>query len=389
MKGGLSGAIARANAALKEDGVRLAIEEIATGLRLRGTLPPKPEPGQKVGQGKPYRQRINLGHPANRDGLRDIKALAYQISQSLRTPGAFDWESLGVTATQSETKTVGDWVKEFEADYFSRKPRTAQTETTWRGDYRAVFKELDPSVELTAAVAIAAVKVKPPETRQRKRWCLAIGLLCQFAGVDVDLKPYRRGTSARHRKPDPKPIPTDDQIAAWLAGDYPVTKRRDGRTFQWAFATIAAFGLRPHEALAVERIERCPTGLTWIATIGEQTKTGARTVRASRPDWVERWQLWKLNPPTTGLKNNRDIGGFLAHAWRSLVPGSEPFTLYGLRHAHGMRCEQVLKIDPAIVAIEMGHSVAIHLAHYSQRRESDREAAFAVALGGDGTRENP
>lgn len=134
-------------------------------------------------KGKPSQQLVSLGLYFNAAGIQsaerkaqkcDAKHLtvAKQRHWTLMRPrelglNEFRWENWLVNSTSYGT--CGYWIKEFETDYFNRKSRTEQTETTWDTDYKHIFKRLNADADLTEDSLIELVFTTEPDTRQRKR----------------------------------------------------------------------------------------------------------------------------------------------------------------------------------------------------------------------------
>jgi hypothetical protein len=126
------GRLAQANGRLKIAKVGVTIEVKGNRLLLRATLPPKPNSSKT----NYYQQRLYLGYHANPAGLKVAEQEARKIG-ALLDCGEFLWSPY--ITSENQSGTVTDWVSRYEADYFIRRRRTPQSETTWRDDYQKSF----------------------------------------------------------------------------------------------------------------------------------------------------------------------------------------------------------------------------------------------------------
>ena len=230
--------IKAANGRLKNNYCGLKIEQIGGKLYLRGTLPPKP----KTGKTQPYQQRISAAN-ANSEGVKIAERLAKKISVQLDAK-TFDWNDYLDADAVEQSKTIGDWVTEFEKDYFSRKQRTYKTETTWRVEYRAVFKFLPLNEQLTIEnLKLTILNHSEPDTRSRKRFCQTLALLAKFGGLNSDFS-YLVG-NYNHKSRKSRDIPTDKQIQDFYF-------QINNASWRWVYGMIATYGLRNHEVFFID-----------------------------------------------------------------------------------------------------------------------------------------
>lgn len=161
------------------------------------------------------------------------------------------------------------WVDKFREDFYQR----GSSETTWNGDYWKIFKRLPMNETLTATVLHELVIGTKPNTKTRKRACMAVRQLAQFAGVAYDPKRYEGKYSPD--SVDPRSIPSDEFIVSeW--------SRLKNSGWKWVFGILATYGLRPHEAFRLD-FEALRTGEP-ILQVQRNTKTGCRQVWAYPPE---------------------------------------------------------------------------------------------------------
>ncbi|MBE9078144.1 hypothetical protein IQ241_12725 [Romeria aff. gracilis LEGE 07310] len=108
--------------------VRIVTPGESERLYLRGTFPPKPGSGKS----QSYQKRISLGIYFNPAGIKRAEAEAQRLNHLLML-GQFDWSDW--LTVKQRGQMVGQWLKEFERDYFIRRERNPKSETTWEKDY--------------------------------------------------------------------------------------------------------------------------------------------------------------------------------------------------------------------------------------------------------------
>jgi hypothetical protein len=220
------GRLAQANGRLKIAKVGVAIEVKGGRLLLRATLPPKPTSSNA----SYYQQRLYLGYHANPTGLKLAEQEARKIG-ALLDCGEFSWSPY--ITSQNQSGTVKDWIARYEADYFIRRRRTPQSETTWRDDYQKVFSELPPDELLTVTLLTKAIGAKTPDTRTRRRFVDVCTRLAKFAGLDANFAALK-GTYSSDSVV--RSVPSDRQIAE-------SAKQIPNRSWRWAYGMMATYGL--------------------------------------------------------------------------------------------------------------------------------------------------
>ena len=340
--------LVEANGRLRAGRAGVTISPVKGMLYLRATLPPKPSSSKD----KPYQQRLSLGIRANVPGVKKAEAEARKLSADLANK-EFDWGNWTNSDRPSSAKTIGDWVSEFEADYFRRRGRTPKTETTWDKDYRLPFSRLPQHRQLTGDILIeTAVSLWDPDTRSRQRACACFGRLAKFAGIEVNLSQYRGDYSPK--AVNPRDLPSDEAIVK-------LWKSEENESWRNAIALIATYGLRPHEIFYVEQgtTLKEPPGVCTVT----DGKTGWRQVWPYMPEW---WELFGLNGslvlPSLTARKNQEYGIRIAQWVKRHDYGIVP---YDLRHAWAARTA-VMGLDPAIAAKMMGHDLSVHTKVYHQ-----------------------
>lgn len=337
-KDDFSARLGAANDRLRAAKVKVAIGQTGDRLWLRATLPPKTGSTQI----ESHQQRIYLALPANPSGLAQAEKEARKVA-ALLVCKEFSWEPYIKQAVEP-THTVGNWVVRFEQDYWVRRQRTPQAESTWKADYQKVFSKLPVTEPLTHDLLRQAIAATTPDTRTRQRWCKICARLAKFAGLEADFKDLMGSYSAF--KPTPRTIPTDETIAEWWA-------KVPNPHWQVVYGLLACYGLRPHEVFS------CDRSALPLLRVGRETKTGERIVYPLYPEWVTQWQLTGELPIVSG-KTNSDLGQRVTRAFGRY---GIPFKPYDLRHAWAIR-SIAFGLDISLASAQMGHSVQIHTQIY-------------------------
>lgn len=352
--------IAAINRDLKARKTGCTVQLIGDRLYLRGTFPPKPGDGKS----KAYFQRIALGIYANPAGIKRARLEAEKLGSDLAL-GRFNWADWIEAATpKPKQKTVGDWLKEYEAEYFLLNPRNPTTEHTWYQNYELMFRRLGLENVLTHELMLEVISQTQPGSRIRQRLCDAYNRLARFAGMDANFRKLRGENEPKRRE-----IPPDDLILE-------CRKLFDASpSWQWIYSVIAAYGLRNHEAFKIE-LDTIKVGP--LITIREDTKTGRRKALPCWPEWYELFELSNPIVPVNRGRNNPIIGQRVSKKFREF---GVPFTPYDLRHAWAIRVAR-LGVPDSIAARLQGHSLEMHSGVYLEHL-SDRDylAAFELMRG--------
>jgi len=349
----------QANGRLKASRVGVKIEQVGNRLYLRATLPPKPN-SNKAG---PYQQRISLGVHANPNGVKLAEAEARKVGALLDCK-EFSWNPY-LSSQPEKGKTVADWIVQFEADYFTRRSRNPKSETTWKGDYLKVLRQLPQEAELTPRLLEEAVKATPADTKTRLRFCMVLGAFAKLAEIDFDPRPLKGSYSPK--RVTPRDLPTDEAIAYWF-------NQLSNPRWRWAYGMIATYGIRPHELFHLN-VDRLKQGIGIIDVV--EGKTGARQVWPCYPEWVEQFSLREVQLPQVSGRNNSELGERCSHYFGD---AGVPIKLYNLRHRWAVRTLE-FGLDISLAAQQMGHSVAIHSDLYHAWISEDvHQRAFEALL---------
>ncbi len=352
--------IKEANGRLKNNYCGLRIEQIGGRLYIRGTLPPK----SFSGKNEDYQQRISIAN-ANSEGVKIAEKLAKKISVQLDAK-TFDWADY-MESVINPAPNIGELISEFKKNYFQRRSKNFKSESTWKVEYVSVFKMLDSNSQLTPDILKTAILSTTPDTRTRKRFCLTLGALAKFAGLDLDLSPYSGNYSPKSRKA--RDLPTDKTIVEWYH------KIKDSK-WQWVYGILATYGLRNHEVFFLDLAE-LRSGNKILTVL--QGKTGYRKIWPYHPEWFDQFGLQNVKIPDINRdRPNSDIGGTVSQRFRRNE--GIPFKVYDLRHSWAIRTLEY-GIDISLAAQQMGHSLAVHSdLYHTWIQTQHHQRAFDLAM---------
>lgn len=340
----------QANGRLKAAKTGVTILQRGDRLYLQAVLPPRPGSTNKSSS---FQQQIALGIHANASGISLAEKEARRVGY-LRDAKDFDWGLYGRTTQKLET--VGDWIQKFE-----EKKRGEVCGTTWKTDYQRPFGTLPQCEPITPEVLLNAIAKTTPNTRQRRRFCLAFRQLAQFAGIEIDLSTLMGNYSATQVQP--RELPADEDIVK-------VFEQITNPQWQWIYGVLAAYGLRDHEAFYLD-LSKFP-----IAQVLEG-KTGYRQCWPLRPEWAEQWDLKNIKrPPVTG-GCHADFGDRVC---KFFARSPAHFCAYDLRHAWAIRALS-FGLDTSLAAKQMGHSLVTHTQTYHLAlNERQQQQAYDLLL---------
>lgn len=332
--------INRANDRLSKGGFSPRVELKGKRLCIRGTFPPKPGSSKTVA----HQQRIFLwmgGTPHN-VGVAEEKVREVDLALA---KGSFDWQDW---AKAKAPETVEDWIGKFEKEYFTRRERTAKSETTWKKDYASVLKKLPPSAQLSEALIRQVIeKETDPDTKTRKRCCMVYSQLAKVVGIEVDLKPLQGSYGAKSVQP--QDVPSDEQIIR-------VWRGISSAEWKWAIGLIATYGIRPSE------LTHCEIDNNGILTVGAEGKTGERRVWPLYPEWLKDFDLLNVKMPQISGANNTELG---ARVNQFLRRNKSPFSAKAPRKSWSVRAI-LLGLPIELAAYQQGHSVKVHHEMYAR-----------------------
>jgi len=377
----LDGAITKVNIRLKAARLGLQVERRGNTLALRGTLPPRPGSAKT----KPHQQRIPLGIPATKAGLKQIEQDAKVIAARL-IERTFNWtDYLPQEPTLPEQyPTPGDMVEHFRRQMLERsvahEAARAALQSTWEKAYAPYLRKLlsqvagQPRQPLADAI-VATLESLPSHTRSRQVGCTALKAFAEYFSIDLPQDWDSLWGSYSSSKTQRRALPSDEEI---LAG----YERIPNPAWRFVYGIMATYGLRNHEVFFCDYSHLTEGDPEGMITVLETTKTGLHDVWPFYPDWIDRFRLRTVLLPEikTDLAQTtlQRIGQRVSTQFKRY---QIPFSPYDLRHAWAVRTIH-FGLPDTVAARMMGHSVAIHNRTYHRWITlRDQQQAVRAALG--------
>ncbi|MGF1535057.1 MAG: site-specific integrase [Elainellaceae cyanobacterium] len=364
------------NQRLKAAQMGVQLERRGQKLSLRGTFPPRPESSRL----QPYQQRLSLGLPATKSGLKQAEQEAKIVAARL-LERSFDWRNYQQPGGKRlHQMSLSEQIEAFRSSFFQQR-HTASAQTTWRTAYAPYLRKLEAiaqsSTRLTPAEAIyTTLDAIPPNTRSRQVACTALNAFAQFLDLELPQLDGRWGSYSRSQT-KLRQLPTDEIILE-------AYHRIPNSAWQFVYGMMATYGLRNHEVFFCDysRLLQAQELSQASVEVLETTKTGQREVWPFHPEWVTQFNLQEVILPnlTIDLAQTtlQRIGQKVTTQLRRY---QLPFKPYDLRHAWAIRTIHV-GLPDTVAAQMMGHSVSIHTQTYHRwitRR--DHQQAVDAALG--------
>lgn len=278
---------------------------------------------------------------ANESGLKVAVQKAIQLEESL-----LKGESLISSSRSLPAKTLRQWIRDAENDYFSKNARTPQSETTWEGEYLKSFKKIAGD-ELTESALLNAILGTKPDTRTRKRVTQACQYLANFAGKNWDFSEYKGDYS--HLSVNPRRLPRDEDLLLW--GD-----RIPSEKWQWFYWMVLTYGVRPSENFF------CYPSGSHHSIIVEATKTKRDSIREAfplHPQWPDRFDLLNFKKPDITFRRPSEISERAGKYFSDRGALDLPFTFTDMRHCWARRATE-MGLDEETAARSLGHSLVVH-----------------------------
>jgi integrase len=267
--------------------------------------------------------------------------------------GTFDWaywldEQQGVT-----------WRDAIARLHRARVILGRTSEQTWEINYLGRLRQIPPgSVVTTESMAKALQRYDRSTCSYKELWYLLrhVSRLVAVPFPELPVPTYGQAELV--------PVPTDDQILAWLdAAPDPA---------RWYLAMAATYGLRPHEIESAQLIDKD------YCQVADATKTGFRTVVPLPREWVKRFKLRDRQQ-----RSSIDVAKWLVKTTRAL---GLPWRPYSLRHAYAGRLwkQGGSRLDIYTAARLMGHTPTQHAKTYRAHIQPHQVAEAAERALSDG-----
>ncbi|AFZ36674.1 hypothetical protein Sta7437_3166 [Stanieria cyanosphaera PCC 7437] len=209
--------------------------------------------------------------PHTAEAVNRAAAIAKEIDLKIKA-NSFDWldypqwlpDELKPKKIEPEKpKTIEEWIKKYEADYWSRKSQDKTTKQRYRDEKnwdKGIVRYLkfipDWSVIPSKEVFDEACKSYPPSVK-RNDCCSVIRTFALFCGLS-DYKNFQfriLKKQAKKRTKNPKRPLSEAEILAWY-DKFPQWTGIKGspsewRLWQWVYAMQATYGFRNHEVFNI------------------------------------------------------------------------------------------------------------------------------------------
>ncbi len=175
---------------------------------------------------------------------------------------------------------------------------------------------------------------------------MALTALARFAQININLKPYAGKYTPRQATP--RDLPDDITIAKYF---YEIV----AADWRWVYGMLATYGLRNHEVFRLD-LGAIARG-DYIVNVGQNSKTGARSVWPCYPEWFSEFDLQNVVLPKVDLNQSNAAIGHVVTVWfhRHAIP----FAPYDLRHCWAIRTLE-FGLDISLASQQMGHSAKVH-----------------------------
>ena len=332
-------------------------------LYLLGTLP------AKDGSGTMKQQRVALQLMDTTRNRAKAQKLLQKALADLNL-GKWDWSEWSV---YSKSKTTGakeaptTWAGAIRALYRKKVTLGRTSESTWQVNYMGTLK-LMPMEEVVTpqALKMALSKYRRDQYTYKKLYYLLkdIALICRIEFPEVGVPLTKKSAM------DPTDVPTDDEIIEWVM--------TAPEPYKWYFGMMATYGLRPHECDEA-RLIQTDDGI-WLVQVGDQTKTGYRTVIPQQEEWVELFDLRHKTerPGSERDSERRDACSQWLNKMR--IKMGIDWRPYALRHAYAGRLwlNGGSELDVFSAAALMGHSQKEHTETYRRWIDPNQLATSAL-----------
>lgn len=340
--------------------------------------------------------RGKFGH--NADSVNRGIAIAQEIDLKIRA-NAFSWkdypqwlpnEFKPLAEEKTKQKTIGEWIKEYEKDYWSTRTKNKNSkqyfrdERNWK-DYLKYFKHIPDWSKLPSKEIFDTACSNYPKSRKRNEFCSKIKAFAHFCKItDYDNKKLRLRKEQIEIKAKPRKTLTEKEIEEWYQKFSEWTGGNNGKSdwelWQWMFGMQATYGFRNHEIFnAYNLTEKYfgedgrwyypfvdtttnPRGI--IYTEGKGVKRSAFLPQPRR--WLDEFKL--RQPPKEYfdfMAEIKELNEYEQELKKELKNGyygkflnrhNFTFTAYSLRHTWNVKSHG-LGIPVSLIIKNLGHSL--------------------------------
>ncbi|MBW4653972.1 MAG: hypothetical protein KME20_13190 [Kaiparowitsia implicata GSE-PSE-MK54-09C] len=215
---------------------------------------------------------------------------------------------------------------------------------------------------MTAPLVEKTILSTEPNTKTRKRACMALKALCDFAKLEYDPAPLAGNYGPS--QVNPRDLPSD----ALILECYSLIQNP---AWRWIYGVMATYGLRNHEAFRLD-YERLAAGDRVVAIL-DNTKTGYHEAWAFYPEWFDEFDLQNVFLPNVDItRSNSSVGHSVTQYFKAV---GIPFSPYNLRHAWAVRTLN-FNLPYELAAMQQGHSAEVHKRTYHRWIKGDIHQRF-------------
>ena len=319
------------NGRLKEDNVRVRIEDRGKTLNLRASLPDRVT--RKVRQ-----QRLVL----NTTDFIEADKQARLLGELMASPAGL-WEAWDARTAAPVNITCGDFRLAGRALYDSKY----QTESAWLKKWRPALNKLPPdSVPCSDTLIVAVVQSMKEGSAGRRDQGNVLSQIAHSLKMDgASIQAAARGYTAS--KVEKRDIPSDTEIEQLF-------HQIKLPHWKWMYGMLACYGLRPHEIIEAQITTE------GNCEIGDETKTGFHIAWPCQERWIKEFNLRRVSRPSQSVADVAKAANDYLHE-----RGPLNFPLYNLRHAYAIRLFHK-GVPSDIGARLMGHSEEVHRTTYKR-----------------------
>jgi len=315
-------------------------------LYLLATLPHKDgSPGRK-------QARISLKLDDTAQNWRVAKKRLELLEREL-AKGTFEW------ADWVDDHGRVSWRTAIDLLYKKKVINGRTSQSTFDVRIMGYMRQLDPTEQVTTtSIERFVTKYKRDQASYKQTFYLAkdIAGLVGVPFPDLGVPLYGRSKLIE--------VPDDSEIIDWVLAA--------GQPYQWAFGTIATYGLRPHE------LANCKFD-NHLLHVPDESKTGFRVVIPLNREWLELFDLQNIQELPESVRVQPRPDELSQWLNKRRVKMGIKWKTYALRHAYAGRLWRLGggELDIFTASRLMGHSADEHAKTYRAFVSGNTVARFA------------
>jgi len=377
-----------ANDVLKRKKVGVTIYIKKDAFVLRASLPSKdPQSKQNI------QQWVSIGIKAEEKNRNEAIRLAEKLGEEKKA-GLFRWdkwkskEEEETIVLKPVSKKVGDIIKRYEKDFWSKEGRNKTDEANQQYWYQIqhYVNKIEKHKLLSVENIFELGNTFPKASKKKAdfaKYCLLVGKFAEISNLrklqawaNAAQKAYNTDLEARARE-----RLTDEEyleVVRALRNDvHTVRVRQDKSTLPaqrewgWALAAQFVFGARTSEVWSIQPFEKDGQILAKILTVEKNKKpTKWRVAGALKQEWARELNILEVNKIhsiNTASEYDAKVLKTINNTYSKWLKqkSNAAFEPYQLRHAFGYRTGN-MNINTGVASKWMGHSEATHTSTYKK-----------------------